>query len=543
MKHTISIVAGIVCLFISGGLVSCTSQQDGLQSIRAEDMEFHMKFLAADEFRGRNTPSTELKIASKYIALMAERIGLQPLLPDGSFLQEIPLDVTAVSESGTAMTLTTASGKQSFPFPQSFGVRARTPSSGTASGGIVFLGLGVFAPDLDWDDYQGLDLKGKVAIFLDVELPEDHVLKPRENRRLFSNRGATALERGAVAALSVVGKSREADMAEKRLAFDNPKLPRRQTEETPPSSPSSSALYRIEIRHEMASSILGISEQELAEMYDKISSGGQVAPRRIARRTLDISVHMNTTSGVTHNVVAFIEGKDPLLKDEYVLFGSHHDGIGSREDRIFNGADDNISGVVAMFELAEAMLLQKPKRSVIFVWHTGEEKGLWGAYHFVAHSPVPVEKMSAELNMDMLCRNDPNSIYLIGSNKLSSELDRAIHKVNEKHIKMNLDYEYEDPGHPDRFFFRSDQYPYIRYGIPAVWFFCGTTENYHQETDTEDRVDYEKMEKVTKLVYLTAMDIGNRDEILELDLHPGIESRGAHNMEIDWRQELEKNQR
>ena len=104
MKHTISIVAGIVCLFISGGLVSCTSQQDGLQSIRAEDMEFHMKFLAADEFRGRNTPSTELKIASKYIALMAERIGLQPLLPDGSFLQEIPLDVTAVSESGTVMT-------------------------------------------------------------------------------------------------------------------------------------------------------------------------------------------------------------------------------------------------------------------------------------------------------------------------------------------------------------------------------------------------------------------------------------------------------
>ena len=111
----------------------------------------------------------------------------------------------------------------------------------------------------------------------------------------------------------------------------------------------------------------------------------------------------------------------------------------------------------------------------------------------MAHSPVPVEEMSAEINMDMLCRNDPNSIYLIGSNKLSTKLDASIHAMNDKYIHLNLDYKYEDPGHPERFFFRSDQYPYIRYGIPSVWFFCGTTEDYHQETDTEDRVDYEKM--------------------------------------------------
>ena len=115
-----------------------------------------------------------------------------------------------------------------------------------------------------------------------------------------------------------------------------------------------------------------------------------------------------------------------------------------------------------------AAVIEKPKRSLIFVWHTGEEKGLWGAYYFAAHSPIPLEKISAQLNMDMLSRNDPQSIYLIGSRKLSSELDAAIHAVNDKYLFFNLDYKYENPGHPDRFFFRSDQYPYIRYGISAA---------------------------------------------------------------------------
>lgn len=111
--------------------------------------------------------------------------------------------------------------------------------------------------------------------------------------------------------------------------------------------------------------------------------------------------------------------------------------------------------------------------------------------------------------------------------------------MNDQYIHLNLDYKYEDPGHPDRFFFRSDQYPYIRYGIPGVWFFCGTTEDYHQETDTEDRVDYQKMEKVTKLVYLTAMDVGNKDDILKLDIHPEVTTRGRHNWKINWRKALE----
>jgi Zn-dependent M28 family amino/carboxypeptidase len=125
-------------------------------------------------------------------------------------------------------------------------------------------------------------------------------------------------------------------------------------------------------------------------------------------------------------------------------------------------------------------------------------------------------------------------IYLIGSNKLSSELDKSFHEMNARSVKLKLDYTYENPTHPERFFFRSDQYPFIRYGIPGVWIFCGTTPDYHQETDSFERTDLAKAEKVTKLTYLVALDVGNKPAILKLDLNPEITMRGAHNMKINW---------
>jgi Zn-dependent M28 family amino/carboxypeptidase len=185
-------------------------------------------------------------------------------------------------------------------------------------------------------------------------------------------------------------------------------------------------------------------------------------------------------------------------KNESVI-GSHNDHLAPREGRVYPGADDNGSGCVGMLSSAKAIVVERPKGSMIFVWHTAEEDGLVGAYYFVQHCPVPVEKISADLNLDMISRNDPNSIYLIGSNKTSSELDKSIQAMNTASVHLKLDYKYEDPAEPNRFFFRSDQYPYIRYGIPGVWFFCGTTEDYHQPTDIEEKCDYAKMEKVAKL--------------------------------------------
>jgi hypothetical protein len=371
---------------------------------------------------------------------------------------------------------------------------------------------------------------------LNGELPEDHLLSAPENRRLYRMRSRRTGQKGAVAVLNVIGEDREKNFSERGDQFDNSGRTRLVKDlKAPWASSRMRYSLRADIRHSMACEILGISPGKLQEMFAAIKRGEQVPARNLKGRQLEITIAVETKKDFSSNVVAWLEGTDETLKEEYILFGSHHDHIGAREGKIFNGADDNGSGTVAMLEIAQALTIARPKRSTIFVWHTAEEKGLWGSRYFVENSPVPVEKMSAELNMDMLCRNDPNSIYLIGSNILSSELDATIHSVNDKHIRMNLDYTYEDPKHPESFFFRSDQYPYIQYGIPAVWFFCGTTEDYHQETDTVDRADFEKMEKVTRLVYLTSMELGNKPEMLKLDIHPEITTRGEHNLKVKWR--------
>jgi hypothetical protein len=535
MKSTkfFSGLAILVLIFLSFGCK--TQQQRAVESITAGDLKVHLDVIASDEFRGRNTPSQELKIASRYIATLAESYGLKPLTPDGSFFQEIPLEVNTIDQAQTRMRLIIGKRMYNFSYPDDFGIYGRIAQDMKMAGRVLFVGFGFSSPDSGWDDLEGLDLKGKVVVMLDPDLPENHMLRTPENRRLLYRRSRVIGSSGAAAVLIVVSKEREKNFADNGYFFDNtPGCQLADDLKTVSTSSSQQTYLRAEIRHNMAADILGISVTELEDMFAALREGKQVPGKNLPDHTIDISVSIQKRKGKSFNIVAWLEGTDERLKQEYVLFGSHHDHIGAREGKVFNGADDNGSGTVAMLELAQAMQIERPKRSVIFVWHTAEEKGLWGSRYFVEHSPVPVENMSAELNMDMICRNDPGHLYIIGSNKLSSELDTIINAVNDKHIRMNLDYKYEDPQHPDNFFFRSDQYPYIQYGIPSVWYFCGTTEDYHQETDTIERVDFSKMEKVTRFVYLTAMVIGNKPEMLELDLHPEITSRGQHNLKIKW---------
>lgn len=549
MKISRSVRFSLVCFLLALYPIGAFAQTKGLQAIKADEMKTHLRFLGAREFQGRNTPSVEQDIAAKYIALTAERYGLPPLMPNGSFYQEIPIEVTAPAPWATFARMTSGTTENRFLFPKDFGTRAGSGAS--AWGEVVFAGYGLSAPNLNWDDYGNLDLKGKVVVMLEVQLPQNHILKPNENRALLSARSRTARAKGAVAVVTVITRERENTLTQKGLSFDvveqlrwldmpadtlaRPMAP-------PTGQPAAAQILQIEMRHDAAARLLGISRSELGRMYDMISDGKQVPAKQLAGTTLEIPVGVEARKAKAYNVVGCVEGSDPNLKSEYVVIGGHFDHNPVREGRIYPGADDNASGSVAMFEIARALLIERPKRSVIFTWYTGEEKGLRGAYYFISHSPVPVEKISAMLNLDMVSRNDPNSIYLIGTNRISMELDKSINTMNDRYVHMKMDYKYEDPGHPDRFFFRSDQYPYIRYGIPGVWFFCGTTEDYHQESDVEEKADYGKMEKVAKLIYATAVEIGNKPELLKLDVNPEITTRGAHNMKIDWQRALRERQ-
>ncbi len=527
-------LAILLMLFLAFGCKS--PQQKAVESITEKDLKLHLDILASDEFQGRNTPSQELRIASRYIATLAKSYGLKPLMPDGSFFQEIPLEVNVIDQTQTRMSLVSKNRRQLFSYPRDFGIMDTPSQDMEISGEVLFAGYGLSSSKLEWDDLEDLNIKNKIVVILDPDLPDGHRLKSPENRRILRWRSHNIGGKGAAAVLTVINEKREKNFEEKGSFFDS--SPRGNLSEklkTVWIRPSQQRYLRAEIRHSTAREILGIDQKELIAMFSTIQRGEQVPGKKNPGKKIEISLEILKRRDTTPNVVAWLEGIDENLKEEFVLFGSHHDHIGTREGKIYNGADDNGSGTVAMLEIAQAMQIARPKRSVIFVWHAAEEKGLWGSRFFVEHSPVPVEKMSAELNLDMICRNDPDHLYIVGSNKLSSELDTTINAVNDKHIRMKLDYKYEDPQHPDNFFFRSDQYPYIQYGIPAVWYFCGTTEDYHQETDTIDRVDFVKMARVSRFAYLTAMVIGNKSDMLKLDLHPEITSRGEHNLKIKWR--------
>jgi len=515
----------------------------GLDAIRGEDMRFHLEFLGSPEFRGRATPSAELDIASKYIALEAERIGLKPLMAGGSYYQEVPVEVTTVVAGASGLRLRAAGAERTFAFPVD-ATAGRAFESGKTSGAIVLLGLGLSAPALGWDDLAGIDLHGKIAVVLDATLPAGHPLRPAENRRLLASRSYALRERGAAGVVTVIGEEREARLAEKSLSFDLPQRLRFPGIVTGTGAAGAGAVpprpgapfLLVEVRHDAAAAILGCGRDELAAMFESLSQGKRVPAKRLTGRSLDVEIGVATRAEKTFNVVAVLEGADPVLRDEYLTISSHHDHNPPREGRVYPGADDNISGVVGMFEIAEALLQAKPKRSVIFVWNTAEERGLIGSYAFVQQCPVPIERISANLNLDMISRNATDHIYLVGSNRLSSELDASIRAMNDRPGPgLTLDYTYEDPAHPDRFFFRSDQYPYIRYGVPGVWFFCGTTEDYHQEGDVAAKADYAKMEKVCELVFLVARDISDKPALLKLDLRPEVKTRGPENMKVAWR--------
>jgi hypothetical protein len=526
------------------GAVPGFSQLKGLKTITEDELRMHLEFIAADEFRGRETPSPELEICNLYLAGQAEHIGLKPLMEDGSYFQTIPLNVTSVSPANTRLRLISEEGERIYYYAKSFGGSFR--SSGTFSGDVVFIGFGLSAPENGWDDCRDMDLSGKVVVILDAQLPESHELASTANR-LWS-RTYSLRDKGAAAVLSVVSEERESKKASGIDIFYN--IPRGrmavsfESQRTARSSRPAAQLSaqagpqrpplpfaQAEISRDLAAAILGLSKNELSSMFSGISRGQRVPGKVFPNKSVELKVEVETRPDTSRSVLGLVEGTDPKLKDEYVVVCAHQDHLGVRNGEVMNGADDNGSGTVALIEIAQALMRDRPKRSTIIAWFTGEERGLIGSHYFVNNCPVPVEKISACLNMDMLCRNAPDSLYLVASDLLSSELDGAIRTMNKKHkIGFEFDYTYSNRTHPQRVYYRSDQYPHIRFGIPSVWFFCGFTPDYHTPKDDPEFVDTKKMLKVTKLVYLTAHKIGSQKGLLKLDVNPEVSSRGEHNL-------------
>ena len=224
------------------------------------------------------------------------------------------------------------------------------------------------------------------------------------------------------------------------------------------------------------------------------------------------------------NVLGYIEGSD--LKDELLIITAHYDHLGMHDSLIFNGADDDASGVSAALEIAEAFMLAKksgngPRRSVLIMPVSGEEKGLLGSRYYTDNPIYPLENTVANLNIDMIGRLDDwhdngNYVYLIGSDRLSYDLHKVNEKMNSEHVGLDLDYRFNEEDDPNRYYFRSDHYNFAKNNIPVIFYFNGVHEDYHKPSDTIEKIDFEKIKVITKLVFLTAWEIANRDERIKL---------------------------
>jgi hypothetical protein len=247
-----------------------------------------------------------------------------------------------------------------------------------------------------------------------------------------------------------------------------------------------------------------------------------------ASKVLTMTVVANDEALPSQNVVAVWKGSDPKLRDEYVALGAHYDHVGTTStgsDRIFNGADDDGSGTTALLAMAEALARGqvKTRRSVLFVWHAGEERGLLGSRFFTSFPTVPLDRIVAQLNVDMIGRSrapgddraanarltGPGEVYVIGSKMMSTELGELSERVNKGYLDLSFNYKYDDPADPERFFFRSDHYNYAKKGIPIIFYFSGVHEDYHRASDEVSKIDFAKMEKVTRTIYATLLALAD----------------------------------
>ncbi len=276
----------------------------------------------------------------------------------------------------------------------------------------------------------------------------------------------------------------------------------------------------------LAAAILHCDAEKLDKASTDFDSGKTGSLKKIKPQSISYKINRNVNTIWTENVLGFLEGTDK--KDEIVIVTSHFDHIGRNGDQINNGADDDGSGTTSVMEIAEAFVLAKkaghgPRRSMLFMTVTGEEKGLLGSQYYVTHPVFPLENTVVDLNIDMIGRHDPEHeenldfVYLVGSDKLSSELHELSELTNDTFTNMSLDYTYNDEDHPDRIYYRSDHWNFAKNDIPVIFYFTGIHEDYHKPTDTIDKIEFEMLQKRAQLVYYTAWMIANREERIVVD--------------------------
>lgn len=512
MKKTLYLIGASLILLACGSQqkANTTSEKvtksatDYANTITAEELKTDLYTYASDEFEGRETGAEGQKKAVNFIKARYESLGIPAAKKDGNYFQEVPLEVLEIP------TVELSVDGQSFNIGDDF-VSLLGSSSGTInSNEIVYAGYGI--EEGDYSNYKDLDVNCKVVLIKSGE-PMDangnNILtgtteksKWSNFRQEFSAKRDLAKEKGV-----------------KALLFYHPE-----------------AYGFVSRRYGAGSGRMSLKSNAESMYYLFVSDGLAKAinsdiETESSSKTVSKNFSMNFTKNVkdfnSENVAAFLKGTEH--PDEVIVVSAHLDHEGIKDGQIYNGADDDGSGTVAILQIAEAFKQATnegngPKRSILFLHVTGEEKGLLGSQYYTDFDPIiPLANTVADLNIDMIGRvdpkheNDPNYLYLIGSDKLSTELHNLSEEVNKECCNLLFDYTYNDENDPNRFYYRSDHYNFAKNNIPVIFYFNGTHADYHQPSDTPDKINYPFLQDRTRLVFQTAWRIANLDHRLVVD--------------------------
>lgn len=481
------------------------------ESIEAEDLKAHLYFLADDLLEGRATTKKGQKLAANYIRANFMRLGL-PGGNEGDYFQTYYLKRVEV-KSGSMNV-----GKEKFSYKNDFlpGLASIPPS--TLPTDLVFAGYGI--SEDGYDNLDGLDLEGKTVLIM-AGSPKS-VAEPVnlfQKFRFWAQRAPELEARGAAAVITILPD--QAYKVIKRFAGRS---------RTITSDSEGGGLGQVYVSEKVGDALLKTAKSSLAKAKAKLEDNAAVPSLNFKKAKFAYEADVNVSSDPTENVLGFLEGTDK--KDEVIVITAHYDHIGvSDKGEINNGADDDGSGTSTVLELAEAFAEAarrgyRPRRSILFMTVSGEEIGLLGS-EFYAENPVfPLENTVANLNIDMIGRIDPkyentkdsaNYVYIIGSDKLSSDLHAISETANDTYSKIVLDYTYNDENDPNRYYYRSDHYNFASRGVPVIFYFTGTHADYHKPTDTVEKINYEKMAHIGRLVFHTAWELANREERIKVD--------------------------
>ena len=492
-------------------------------TIESKSLKEHVYVLASPEFEGRETGTEGNQKAAQYISDQFSSYGIEPIPGDGDYFQELAF--TRIKWENIQMTVNGESFehiKDYLSIPQFF---PASPDSFHIES-LTFLGYGIDDPA--YSDYKGKNVVGQHVIVFGGEP------KNKDGNYLVS--GNSSPSAWSIDPIVKAEAARLAGAASIWIIEDNLKDLVAEAKKTvltggmimgSPEQISASGIPHALISTSLSEKIFGKKKSKVNKMLNKIDKTGKPVQLNIpVDIDWNILHQITTTPGV--NVLGYIEGTDPMLKDEVVIVTAHYDHLGKRGSEIYYGADDNASGTSAVLEIAQAMSMAKakgdgPRRSVLCMLVTGEEKGLLGSQYYSEFPVFPLENTVADVNIDMIGRMDsthknPNYTYVIGSDRLSTELHQINEQMNSQYTHLELDYTFNADDDPNRFYYRSDHYNFAKHGIPAIFFFSGVHPDYHRPTDTADKIMFDKAVTIAQLAFHTAWELANRDERIKVDV-------------------------